>query len=279
MTLFIKNRPVISYVFNLNAKWPIKSWSTNYKKKSSFNFVKYVKKKKRFFYQKMTFFTQISKCSTYTILHHPDLELAGQIHFETTEIFHAVLISIYLGNSAGLFLAFSISQSWHHAINTQYSSLWVNDAAHKIPHKMKTQWQNQLNISVLVWFKPLYRISYKKEDVILAQCPFKSVCSSSSYIIAEITKPCVSSFGENDIFLIFVLACLWSSQILYWQNFACQFAKTSYLLNLVTYISCNLVNWHQWMFLCSPEHFPFFEIQGFVISATACFCITVVSRI
>ena len=69
--------------------------------KSSFNFVKYVKKK-RFFYQKLTFFTQISKCSTDTILHHPDSELAGQIHLETTKIFHAVLISIYLGNSAGL---------------------------------------------------------------------------------------------------------------------------------------------------------------------------------
>ena len=42
-------RPAISYVFNLNAKWPIKSWSTNYKKKSSFNCVKCVKKKKIFF--------------------------------------------------------------------------------------------------------------------------------------------------------------------------------------------------------------------------------------
>ena len=69
------------------------------KKKSSFNIVKYVKKKK-IFYQKLTFFTQISKCSTDTILHHPDSELPGQIHLETTKIFHAVLISIYLGNSA-----------------------------------------------------------------------------------------------------------------------------------------------------------------------------------
>ena len=69
-------------------------------KETSFNFVKYVKKK--IFYQKLTFFTQISKCSTDTILHHPDSELVGQIHLETTKIFHAVLISIYLGNSAGL---------------------------------------------------------------------------------------------------------------------------------------------------------------------------------
>ena len=58
--------------------------------------------KKKIFYQKLTFFTQISKCSKDTILHHPDSELAGQIHLETTKIFHAVLISIYLSNSAGL---------------------------------------------------------------------------------------------------------------------------------------------------------------------------------
>ena len=70
-------------------------------KKSSFNFVKYVKKKD-FFTKNWLFFTRISKCSTDTILHHPDSELAGQIHLETTKIFHAVLISIYLGNSAGL---------------------------------------------------------------------------------------------------------------------------------------------------------------------------------
>ena len=52
-------------------------------KKSSFNFVKYVKK--HTFYQKLTFFTQISKCSPDTILHHPDSELADQIHLEMTK--------------------------------------------------------------------------------------------------------------------------------------------------------------------------------------------------
>ena len=40
---------------------------------------------------------------------------------------------------------------------------------------MKTHWQNQLKISVLVWFKILYRIRYKKIDVALVQCPFKCV--------------------------------------------------------------------------------------------------------
>ena len=63
------------------------------------------KKKKKDFLPKIDFiFTQISKCSTDTILHHPDSELAGQIHLKTTNIFHAVLISIYLGNSAGLII-------------------------------------------------------------------------------------------------------------------------------------------------------------------------------
>ena len=45
-----------------------------------------------------------------------------------------------------------------------------DDATHKIPHKMKTHWQNQLNVSVLVYFKILYRIRYKMKVVILVQC-------------------------------------------------------------------------------------------------------------
>ena len=41
------------------------------------------------------------------------------------------------------------------------------------------------------------------------------------------TKPHISIFGENYFFHFFVATC--SSQILYWQNFACQFAKMSYV--------------------------------------------------
>ena len=48
-----------------------------------------------------------------------------------------------------------------------------DDAVHKIPHKMKTHWQNQLKFSVSVWFEILYRTRYKKIGVILVQCPFK----------------------------------------------------------------------------------------------------------
>ena len=74
-------------------------------------------------------------------------------------------------NISGIFY-FSKSTS----INTQYSSLWDTlkmMLINKIPHKMKTHWQNQLKIWVLVWFKILYRIRFKKIYVILVQCPFK----------------------------------------------------------------------------------------------------------
>ena len=52
-----------------------------------------------------------------------------------------------------------------------------NDAVHKIPLKMKTHWQNQLKILVLVYLKILNRIRYKKTDVILVQCPFNTYIS------------------------------------------------------------------------------------------------------
>ena len=58
------------------------------------------------------------------------------------------------------------------------------------------------------------------------------------YIAAEIIKPCISNFGENNFFFFHVLSLV--SQILYWQNFACQFAKMSYLRNLETYITRTL---------------------------------------
>ena len=48
-----------------------------------------------------------------------------------------------------------------------------DDAVHKIPLKVKMHWQNQLKFLVLVEYKILYRIRYKKIDVILVQCPFK----------------------------------------------------------------------------------------------------------
>ena len=41
------------------------------------------------------------------------------------------------------------------------------------------------------------------------------------------------------------------SQILYWQNFAYQLAKMSYLLNLVTYMTCNLVLTAKYDFMLS----------------------------
>ena len=52
---------------------------------------------------------------------------------------------------------------------------------HKIPHKMKTLWQNQLKISVLVKFEVLCGIRYKKIDVILVQCPFNLIHTRQKY--------------------------------------------------------------------------------------------------
>ena len=49
-----------------------------------------------------------------------------------------------------------------------------DDAVHKIPHKMKTHWQNQIKISVLVQLKILCRIRYINTDFILVQCPFNA---------------------------------------------------------------------------------------------------------
>ena len=58
-----------------------------------------------------------------------------------------------------------------------------DDAVHKIPHKMKTQGQNQLKFSVLVWFTILYRTRYKKTDVRLVQCPFKATKMTLSQLL------------------------------------------------------------------------------------------------
>ena len=62
------------------------------------------------------------------------------------------------------------------SINSQYRILWdtlkmVLFTKYLI-YEMKTHWQNQLKTSVLVSFKILYRIRYKKIDVKLLQCLF-----------------------------------------------------------------------------------------------------------
>ena len=47
-----------------------------------------------------------------------------------------------------------------------------DDVVHKMPHKMKTHWQNLLKISVGVEFKIHNLIRYNQVGVILVQCPF-----------------------------------------------------------------------------------------------------------
>ena len=71
-----------------------------------------------------------------------------------------------------------------------------DDVVHKIPHKMKTLWQNQLKFSVLVWFTILYRTRYKKIDVRLVQCPFK--CEM------RIMGCTVTKYPLSDIFFLFL---------------------------------------------------------------------------
>ena len=47
-----------------------------------------------------------------------------------------------------------------------------DDVNHRKPHKMKTHWPNKLKISLLVYFKVLFRNIYKNIDVILDYtCP------------------------------------------------------------------------------------------------------------
>ena len=58
-----------------------------------------------------------------------------------------------------------------------------DDAVYKIPPKIKTdrnQWQNQLKISELVWFKLFYGIRYKTVDATLIQCPFTLNCKTKA---------------------------------------------------------------------------------------------------
>ena len=71
----------------------------------------------------------------------------------------------YFWRNLNTFSIFYFSKST--LINAHYSSLWDTLKMMlftKKPHKMKTHWQNQLKISVLVWFIILYKIRYK--------CPF-----------------------------------------------------------------------------------------------------------
>ena len=62
-----------------------------------------------------------------------------------------------------------------------------DDVVHKIPHKVKTHWQNQLKFRHLFNLK-FYRIRYKKVGVITCQMP-----------LSTITDLLVSPAGNTDI--------------------------------------------------------------------------------
>ena len=90
-----------------------------------------------------------------------------------------------------------------------------------------------------------------------------SVTYTCYNIIAEMIKPCI----VGDKWLCFFIFLSLISQILYWQNFARQFAKISYLRNLVTYMTCSLALTTMNIFMLSWT-FHFFEIQDLIIPAT-----------
>ena len=50
-----------------------------------------------------------------------------------------------------------------------------DDAVHKIPHKMRTHWQNWLEILVLFDLKSSIELDYTEIDVILVQCPLSEI--------------------------------------------------------------------------------------------------------
>ena len=75
------------------------------------------------------------------------------------------------------------------------------------------------------------------------------------------TKRRISIFDENDFFFFFVASK--SDFVLKKKNFACDFAKMSYLQNLVTYMSSNECFYA--LLIIS-----LFGIQGSVISSTIC---------
>ena len=94
---------------------------------------------------------------------------------------------IYFWRNMNISSIFYSSEST--SINTYfrytYSSLWDKMMLFtKIPHKMKMLWQNQLKILVLVSFKILYGIRYKKIDVILVQCLFKGIKWNSPILVS-----------------------------------------------------------------------------------------------
>ena len=80
-----------------------------------------------------------------------------------------------------------------------------DDVFHKIPHQMITHQQNQLKFSVLVKFKILYRIRYKKIDVTLVQCPFKihiksTYCCKFEIELLLITNTILEDWKESKVY-------------------------------------------------------------------------------
>ena len=82
-------------------------------------------------------------------------------------------------------------------------------------------------------------------------------------------------WDDKSLYLKFLLKWLFFtflllvSQIWYWQNFACQFAKMFYIWNLVTHMTSTLAMtaMNVFMLYWTSHFFETFKIQGFIISA------------
>ena len=127
-----------------------------------------------------------------------------------------------------------------------------DDAVHKIPRKMKTHWQNHLKISVLIWFNILYRIRYKKIDVILVQCPF----NRQDLVVNNIITSCywchLNSYTPLEDVTLFKLWLTFCSQ--YCENK--KFAKRRKLYVFQSKIQCRFQFWSKKYKILNLKIFP-----------------------
>ena len=101
----------------------------------------------------------------------------------------------------------------------------------------------------------------------VCQLFFPMIVDANRYIVTEMIKPCtciryLKVWWKWLIFIFFFFFLSLVCQILHWQNFACQFAKMSYLRNPVTYMTCTLVLTAMSFYALLNISLFFFEIQG-----------------
>ena len=120
-----------------------------------------------------------------------------------------------------IFLSSAILKSRLQKILMQWSMGHSGDDVNdKKPHKMKTHWPNQLKISVLVYFKVLYRTRYKNIDVILDYtCPMPFNFAGRTLLLRglhaahrpQVGKPCYRAIHtQSCIICIHMIVIEWN---------------------------------------------------------------------